>query len=145
MRIIVTERIAEEGIDYLRENGMDVDVKYGMPRDELLGNVDDYDAIIVRSVTKVNQELLEKGSRLKVVGRAGNGIDNIDVSYCSEFPVVVPMNTVEDAIDLANTYTGNGIDAIGITCGFLTEDAVWTARMPYVIMNQSWIIFIYKW
>jgi len=94
MRIIVTERIAEEGIDFLRKNGFEVDVKYGISLDELLGIIADYDAIIVRSVTKVNQELLEKGALLKVVGRAGNGIDNIDVSYCTQKGIIV-VNTPE--------------------------------------------------
>ena len=63
MRIIVTERIAEEGIDFLRSNGFDVDVKYGIAREELLGIIENYDAVIVRSVTKINQELLEKGNK----------------------------------------------------------------------------------
>jgi D-3-phosphoglycerate dehydrogenase len=94
MRIIVTERIAEEGIDFLRNGKLEVDVKYGISRDELLGVIGDYDAIIVRSVTKVNQELLEKGSRLKVVGRAGNGIDNIDVPFCTQKGIIV-VNTPE--------------------------------------------------
>lgn len=94
MRIIVTERIAEEGIDFLRESGFEVDVKYGIARDELLGIIREYDAIIVRSVTKVNQELLEKGAQLKVVGRAGNGIDNIDVPYCTQRGILV-VNTPE--------------------------------------------------
>ena len=94
MKIIVTERIAEEGIDFLRNNGFEVDVKYGIARDELLGAMGDYDAIIVRSVTKVNQELLEAGSRLKVVGRAGNGIDNIDVPFCTQKGIIV-VNTPE--------------------------------------------------
>ena len=94
MRVIVTERIAEEGIDYLRNNGFEVDVKYGISREELLGIIGAYDSIIVRSVTKVNQELIEKGSRLKVVGRAGNGIDNIDVPCCTQKGIIV-VNTTE--------------------------------------------------
>lgn len=94
MKIIVTERIAEEGIDFLRDSGFEVDVKYGISRDDLLGIINDYDAIIVRSVTKVNQELLEKGAQLKVVGRAGNGIDNIDVPYCTQKGIIV-VNTPE--------------------------------------------------
>lgn len=94
MRIIVTERIAEEGINYLRENGFEVDVKYGISRDELMEIIDIYDAIIVRSVTKVNQELIEKGTQLKVVGRAGNGIDNIDVPCCTQKGILV-VNTPE--------------------------------------------------
>lgn len=94
MKIIVTERIAEEGVRYLRESGFDVDVKYGISHDELLGIIDNYDAIIVRSVTMVNQPLIEKGVNLKVVGRAGNGIDNIDVPCCTQKGIIV-VNTPE--------------------------------------------------
>ena len=94
MRIIITERIAEEGIDLLRSNEFDVDVKYGITREELLGIIENYDAIIIRSVTKINRELLEKGTRLKVVGRAGNGIDNIDVPFCTQKGIIV-VNTPE--------------------------------------------------
>ena len=94
MRIIVTERIAEESIDFLRQNGFEVDVKYGMSREDLLGSIQNYDAIIVRSVTKVNRELIDKGINLKVAGRAGNGIDNIDVPHCTNKGIIV-VNTPE--------------------------------------------------
>lgn len=97
MKIIVTERIADEGIDYLKENGFDVDKKYGISHDELLGIIENYDAIIVRSVTKVNAELVEKAKNLKVAGRAGNGIDNIDVYACTQKGIIV-VNTPESNI-----------------------------------------------
>jgi D-3-phosphoglycerate dehydrogenase len=94
MRIIVTERIADEGIRYLRENGFDVDVRYGISRTELLDVIENYDAIIVRSVTKVNKELLDKAVNMKVAGRAGNGIDNIDVPTGTQRGIIV-VNTPE--------------------------------------------------
>jgi D-3-phosphoglycerate dehydrogenase len=94
MKIIVTERIAEEGIQHLRNGGFDVDVRYGISHAELLEIIENYDAIIVRSVTKVNQELIEKGTNLKVAGRAGNGIDNIDVDTCTQKGIIV-VNTPE--------------------------------------------------
>jgi len=94
MKIIVTERIADEGVDYLRQNGFEVDVKYGISRGDLLGIIQNYDAIIVRSVTKVDQELIAKGVNLKVAGRAGNGIDNIDVPHCTQKGIIV-VNTPE--------------------------------------------------
>jgi len=97
MKIIVTERIAEEGIQYLKDRGFEVDVKYGMDRSELLDIIADYDAIIVRSVTKVDAELLEKAKKLKVAGRAGNGIDNIDVDTCTKKGIIV-VNTPESNI-----------------------------------------------
>jgi D-3-phosphoglycerate dehydrogenase len=94
MRIIVTERIADEGVNYLRDCDFDVDIRYGISQAELLEIIPDYDAIIVRSVTKVNKELIEKGVNLKVAGRAGNGIDNIDVPACTQKGIIV-VNTPE--------------------------------------------------
>jgi D-3-phosphoglycerate dehydrogenase / 2-oxoglutarate reductase len=94
MKIIVTERIADEGVQYLRDNGFEVDVKLGLSHADLLGIIPNYDAIIVRSVTKVNKELVEKGVNLKVAGRAGNGIDNIDVDACTKKGIIV-VNTPE--------------------------------------------------
>lgn len=97
LKIIVTERIAEDGVSYLKAKGFEVDTKYGISHEELMGIIDNYDAIIVRSVTKVNEELLKKGTRLKVAGRAGNGIDNIDVPACTKRGIIV-VNTPESNI-----------------------------------------------
>ncbi len=94
MKVIVTERIADEGIQHLKDRGFEVDVKYGIQHDELISIIADYDAIIVRSVTKINAELIEKGINLKAVGRAGNGIDNIDVPACTNKGIIV-VNTPE--------------------------------------------------
>lgn len=97
MRIIVTERIAEDGVNYLKDCGFEVDTKFGISHDELMGIIENYDAIIVRSVTKVSAELVEKGKNLKVAGRAGNGIDNIDVQACTKKGIIV-VNTPESNI-----------------------------------------------
>ena len=77
MKIIVTESIASEGIDFLREKGCEVDVRFGIPREELLSIIADYDALIVRSVTKVNEELFARGKNLKVVGGSMGGMQSI--------------------------------------------------------------------
>ena len=94
MKIIVTESIAKEGIDFLREAGFEVDVVFGIAGEELLKIIDQYDALIVRSVTKVNAELLERAVNLKVVGRAGNGVDNIDLKLATRKGIIV-VNTPE--------------------------------------------------
>lgn len=97
MKIIITERIAEEGIDLLKNCGHEVNTEYKLSAQELLDIIPGYDAIIVRSATKVNAELLQHASNLKVVGRAGNGIDNIDVDACTKRGIVV-VNTPESNI-----------------------------------------------
>ena len=97
MKILVTERIADEGIDFLREKGFETDFKLGLSHEDILKIIPEYDAIIVRSVTQVNKEVIEAGTRLKVAGRAGNGIDNIDVPACTQRGIIV-VNTPESNI-----------------------------------------------
>ncbi|MBE7066570.1 MAG: phosphoglycerate dehydrogenase [Ruminococcaceae bacterium] len=94
MKIIVTESIAKEGIEQLQNDGFEVDVRFGISAEELLDIIQDYDAIIVRSVTQVNKQLMDKGSKLKVVGRAGNGVDNIDLQTATDKGIIV-VNTPE--------------------------------------------------
>ena len=106
-KVIVTERIAEEGLALLK-NELDVDFRDGISREELLEIIDQYDALIVRSVTKVNAELVQRGTRLKVIGRAGNGIDNIDVDACTRHGIIV-----------ANTPDSNTISAAEQTISLL--------------------------
>jgi D-3-phosphoglycerate dehydrogenase len=97
MKVLITEKVAGEGINYLKEKGFEVDVKLGLSHQELLDIIEQYDSIIVRSVTRVNAEVIERGKNLKVVGRAGNGIDNIDVDTCTKKGIMV-VNTPESNI-----------------------------------------------
>ena len=94
MKIIVTESIADDGIEYLRQRGNEVDVRFGISYDDLMQVIGGYDALIVRSVTKVNQELISAAKNLKVIGRAGNGVDNIDLKAATARGIVV-VNTPE--------------------------------------------------
>lgn len=87
MRILVAEPIADQGLALLRA-GAEVDVKKLNPQ-ELLATVGEYEAVITRSETKITAEVLAAGSRLKVVGRAGVGVDNIDVPAATDRGVVV--------------------------------------------------------
>ncbi|MBP7401920.1 MAG: phosphoglycerate dehydrogenase [Clostridia bacterium] len=94
MKILVTEKIAEDSIQYLRDRGFDVDVELGRAQEEICGIISAYDALIVRSVTQVDKSLLAAATNLKVVGRAGNGIDNIDVDACTANGIIA-VNTPE--------------------------------------------------
>jgi len=96
-RIIVTDKMAPDGIEYLRSKGFEVDTPFGISREELLEVIEKYDAIIVRSATKVTKEVIERGKNLKVAGRAGNGVDNIDVEECTKRGIAV-VNTPEGNI-----------------------------------------------
>jgi D-3-phosphoglycerate dehydrogenase len=77
VRILVCDKIHEDGIRILREFA-DVDVSTGMKPEELLAKVPDYDAIVVRSATKVTAEVISAGKSLKAIARAGVGLDNVD-------------------------------------------------------------------
>ena len=95
MRILVAEKISQKGIEaLLQEKNISVDVHTDYTREELLNVIENYDAIIVRSVTKVNEELYERAKNLKVVGRAGNGVDNIDMQGATKRGIIV-VNTPE--------------------------------------------------
>ncbi|MCG0239809.1 MAG: phosphoglycerate dehydrogenase [Firmicutes bacterium] len=87
MRVLVTEPIAEQGLAILREVA-EVDLRRLTPA-ELLEAIPAYDALIVRSETRVTAEVLRRGTRLKVVGRAGVGVDNIDVATATELGIAV--------------------------------------------------------
>ncbi|HEC89351.1 MAG TPA: phosphoglycerate dehydrogenase [Thermoplasmatales archaeon] len=88
MKILVTDKIADEAIELLKKEGMDVTFKE-MEHDELLENIRRYDALIVRSRTKVTSDIIENAENLKVIGRAGIGVDNIDIETASQHGIKV--------------------------------------------------------
>lgn len=88
-RVLVTEKIAEGGLDALRAAGHDVDVQTGLDPDQLLEVVPGAHALIIRSSTQVTAEVLEAGTDLVVVGRAGIGLDNVDVETATRRGVMV--------------------------------------------------------
>ncbi len=94
MKVLVSDNLGEVGIQMFQEaEGIEVDVKTGLPPEELKSIIGQYDALIIRSATKVTEEILEAGTpRLKVVGRAGIGLDNVDIPAATKRGVVV-MNT----------------------------------------------------
>ena len=96
-KIIVTDKMSANGVDYLKSRGFEVDTPYGISHEELLKIIGQYDGIIVRSATKVRQDVIDAGVNLKVAGRAGNGVDNIDVPACTRRGITV-VNTPEGNI-----------------------------------------------
>ena len=97
-RVLITEPIAEAGIDLLRER-FEVDIE---PNGDLAEKIGAYDAIVIRSATKLTAEVLERADRLKVIGRAGVGVDNVDVETATRRGIVVanaPESTVVSAAE----------------------------------------------
>ncbi len=91
-KILISEKIDPICPDQFRKAGFQVDIRPGLSPEELMEAIGDYDGLVVRSSTKVTAELLARGSRLKVVGRAGAGVDTIDVPAATRAKIMV-MNT----------------------------------------------------
>lgn len=92
MRVLVSDNISSKGVEILRNAGLAVDVKTGLKPDELKSIIGDYQALVVRSATKATQDIIEAAKNLKVIGRAGSGLDNVDKAAASKRGIVV-MNT----------------------------------------------------
>ena len=128
MKIIVTEKLAETGVEVLQQ-AMDVqvDLRYDIPRDELLDVIADYDAMIVRSNTMVNEELYKKAKNLKVVGRAGNGVDNIDLPGATSRGIIV-----------VNTPDSNSVSACELTIALMLASARNVVRHDNRLREKVW-------
>ncbi|XP_045470763.1 D-3-phosphoglycerate dehydrogenase [Harmonia axyridis] len=109
-RVLVADAVDAECTKLLTENGFVVDCKYKQTEEELVKNIKDYDAIIVRSDTKVTEKIIKAGTNLKVIGRAGAGVDNIDTKAATTNKILV-----------LNTPGGNAISACELTCSLITS------------------------
>ncbi len=99
VRVLVSDKLAEAGLQVLRDApGVDLEFRPGMSEDELCEIIGDYDGLIIRSATQVTPRVIEKAHRLRVVGRAGIGVDNVDIPAASRRGIVV-----------MNTPTGNSV------------------------------------
>ena len=92
IRVLVCDEIAEEGIKLLEQKGFEVTKTWDSPKNNIASMISDFDALIVRSATKVTADLLANAKRLKVIGRAGEGLDNIDLKKAVELGIEV-VNT----------------------------------------------------
>src|SRR5438067_119650 len=113
-RVLVTEQLADAGLERLRSAGHDVDVQLGLSPEQLLGAVKGAHALVIRSATKVTAEVIEAGTDLVVVGRAGVGVDNVDVEAATRRGVMVVnapgsnvLSTAEHAMALLLSMARN--------------------------------------
>jgi len=92
MKVLISDNLSNEGVEILKKAGLEVVVKTGMTPDELKKEIKDYDGLVIRSATKVTADVVEAAKKLKVIGRAGSGLDNVDKPAASKRGIVV-MNT----------------------------------------------------
>lgn len=103
-RILITEKIADEGIAALRRRGFEVDEQLELTPDQLIERIGGYDALIVRSATHVTAEVIDAAERLKIIGRAGVTVDNIDIEAANARGIVVcnaPASNIISAAEYA--------------------------------------------
>lgn len=122
-RVLVTEKIVEPGLKRLRGQGYEVDVRLGLSSDELVEAIPGYDALIVRSGTQVTRQVIEAADSLSIIGRAGVGVDNIDLAAATERGIVV-----------CNAPTSNIISAAEHTMALMLAAA---RRIPQANANMK--------
>jgi len=106
MKVLISDPIAKEGIEILKKSGFEVVEKTGMAPEELIKTIPDFDAIIVRSATKVTKEVIEAGKSLKVIGRAGVGLDNVDAEVAKAKGIKVVNTPAATSISVAELALG---------------------------------------
>jgi D-3-phosphoglycerate dehydrogenase / 2-oxoglutarate reductase len=104
MKVLVKEKIGDSGIELLRSRGFTVDVGTDWSQEDLERRIGEYDGLLIRSATKVTAELLAKATNLRVVGRAGVGVDNVDVPAATKRGIVV-ANAPESNVVTAAEHT----------------------------------------
>ena len=125
-KILVSDPISQEGVGILKQIGQ-VDVKTGMPKEDLIACIGEYDALAVRSETKVTAEVIAAAKKLKIIGRAGVGVDNIDVAAASERGIIV-----------VNSPEGNTMAAAEHTVAMLLALSRCIAQANASLKNGKW-------
>ena len=92
MKILISDKMSNKVEDVLKSKSIDYDIKTGLEPNELKSIIDNYDGILIRSATKLTSDILENCSNLKVIGRAGVGVDNVDIEVATKNKILV-MNT----------------------------------------------------
>ncbi|GAA6231205.1 D-3-phosphoglycerate dehydrogenase [Lates japonicus] len=106
--VLISESVDPHCRAILEENGIRVTEKQNMKKDELIAEIKDYDGLVVRSATKVTADVINAADNLKIIGRAGTGVDNVDVDAATKKGIIV-----------MNTPSGNTISAAELTCALL--------------------------
>jgi D-3-phosphoglycerate dehydrogenase / 2-oxoglutarate reductase len=127
MKILIADQLSDKAIEILKSNNMDVDVKTGLKGEELEEIIGDYDSLIVRSASKATKEIIQKGNNLKVIGRAGIGVDNVDVVAATEKGIVV-----------MNTPQGNALAAAEHSIGLMFAAARKIAFTDRMMKQGKW-------
>lgn len=126
MKVLVKEKIAEAGVELLQQN-FDVELGFEMSDEELRDSIGAYDAILIRSATKLTPELIDRAERLKVIGRAGTGVDNVDIPAATRRGIVV-----------ANAPESNSVAAAEHTMALILSLCRNVPQAHATLVDQRW-------
>ncbi|XP_023192771.1 D-3-phosphoglycerate dehydrogenase [Xiphophorus maculatus] len=121
--VLISESVDPRCRAILEENGIRVTEKQSMKKEELIAEIKDYDGLVVRSATKVTADVINAADNLKIIGRAGTGVDNVDVDAATNKGVIV-----------MNTPSGNTISAAELTCALLMS---LSRNVPQAVMSMK--------
>ncbi|XP_026876902.1 D-3-phosphoglycerate dehydrogenase [Electrophorus electricus] len=122
-RVLISESVDPCCKTILQENGIDVTERQNMNQEELIVQIKDYDGLVVRSATKVTADIIYAASNLKIIGRAGTGVDNVDVDVATKKGIIV-----------MNTPNGNTISAAELTCALVIN---LSRHVPQAVMSMK--------
>lgn len=126
MKVLVSDPLSNEGLEILKEH-FTVDVSTGLSEDELAKKIKDYDALVIRSGTTVTQKIIEAADKLKVIGRAGVGVDNVDVDAATRKGIIV-----------TNSPEGNMISAAEHTIAMMMAMSRNIPQANASLKNREW-------
>jgi D-3-phosphoglycerate dehydrogenase len=126
MKVLIADELSEEGIKILQPHA-EVDVKTGLKPEELIAIIGDYDALLVRSQTKVTADVIKAGKKLQVIARAGVGVDNVDVDEATQHGIIV-----------VNAPTGNTISAAEHTIALMLALARNIPQANAMLRGGAW-------
>ncbi|MFP3044383.1 MAG: D-2-hydroxyacid dehydrogenase [Thermocladium sp.] len=127
MSALITDKISERAVSSLKEHGFAVDYRPGISKEEMMNIIDKYDVLIVRSRTKVTADVIDRGKRLRIIARAGVGLDNIDTNYAVNRGIII-INSPKAA-----TYSAAEL-AIGLMIGVARRINLFN----YDLKNGKW-------
>ncbi|XP_076026144.1 D-3-phosphoglycerate dehydrogenase [Genypterus blacodes] len=121
--VLISESVNPRCREILEENGIQVTEKQNMKKEDLIAEIKDYDGLVVRSATKVTADVINAGTNLKIIGRAGTGVDNVDVDAATKKGIIV-----------MNTPSGNTISAAELTCALVIS---LSRNVPQAVMSMK--------
>jgi len=128
MKILIADKLHEDGIKVFLDNGLEIIKNYRITKEDLKNEIGNYDGIVVRSRTKLTSDVLEHANNLKVIGRAGVGLDNVDLKKAEELK-----------IEVFNTPEAPSVSVAELTVGLILSIVRHISKADETLHNNQWL------